>query len=160
MRTPPRTRKSGAVAVEAAIVLPILFLLVIGIVCGGINVFHHQQVANLAREAARYASVRGGDFQKDENLDSPTKSEIVDRAIRPRAVGMDPDAIVATVEWIDRGTGAVHPWDASSKAVHSISASGEYVSNTVRVTVAYTVASGPFGDPVLLRGVCELPMSH
>lgn len=160
MRIPTRTTKHGAVAVEAAIVLPLLFLLVFGIIVGGINVFHHQQVASLAREGARYASVRGADFQKDENQSSPTQAQILERAILARAVGMDPDAISVTVEWIDRGTGTVYPWDTAGKDVHSISLTGEYVSNTVRVTVSYTAATGLLGDPVTLRGVCEMPMSH
>lgn len=160
MKTRVVIRRDGAIAVETAIVLPLLFLVVIGIVAGGINVFHYQQVAGLAREGARYASVRGADFMKGENQNSPTQSQIVERAILARTIGMDPAAITVTVEWIDRGTGTVHPWDTAGKDVRSITASGEYVSNTVCVTVSYTAAYGVFGDPVTLRGTCEMPMSH
>ena len=50
-----RTARCGATLVETALVLPVLFLFIYGMVIGGIGVFRHQVLASLAREAARYA---------------------------------------------------------------------------------------------------------
>ena len=52
-------RRRGAAAVEFAAVAPVLILLLFGTVVGGLGIFRYHQVATLAREAARYASVRG-----------------------------------------------------------------------------------------------------
>lgn len=49
----------GTNAVEAAIALPVAFLLILGTCVIGLGVFRYQQVASLAREGARYASVHG-----------------------------------------------------------------------------------------------------
>ena len=48
----------------------------------------------------------------------------------------------------------------SEKDVRSVTASGEYVTNAVRVTVTYRWSPGLFGDPLVVRGVCETPMAQ
>src|SRR5437763_529552 len=55
----------GAVMVEAAIVLPTLFIILIGMITIGMGIFRYQQVAALAREGARYAAVHGAQYEKD-----------------------------------------------------------------------------------------------
>ena len=47
----------GQTLTETALVMPLLLMLVFGIVVIGIAVFYQQQVANAAREAARYAAL-------------------------------------------------------------------------------------------------------
>lgn len=155
-----RAQRRGAVAVETALVIPVLLLLMIGLIVGGFGVFRFQQVACLAREGARWSSVRGGDYQKGANANPPTRQEIIDAAVRPLAVGMDPEKLDVRVEWIDRATGAAHDWDAATKDVRSITAAGEYVSNTVRVTVSYQWSPGVLWAPVTVQSACEMLMSN
>lgn len=158
MTRSPASRR-GATVIETAIVLVLLIFLVCGLISGGFGVFRHQQVACLAQEGARWANVRGGEYSKDGNT-PPTRQQIVDAAILPRAASMDPADIDVRVEWIDRGTNTVCDWDAAPKDIRSISASGEYVTNTVRVTVTYRWTPGMFWGPMDLRSVCESPMSN
>lgn len=153
-------RRSGAAALETAIVIGVLLMLVIAIIAGGWRIFRYQQAAALAREGARWSSVRGGEYQRDTNLDSPTKQAIIDQAIRPYAAGIDPAALDVQVVVIDRATGAEKEWDSASKDVRSITSGGEYVSNTVRVTVSITGTMAFFGGTYTVQSRCEMPFSH
>jgi len=157
-RVPPRRR--GAVVVETALVIPVLLVLMIGLIVCGFGVFRYQQVAGLAREGARWASVRGGDYQKDAAQSPPTEQQIAAQAVIPFAVGMDPSNLTVQVQWVDRGSGTVWDWDAAPKDVRSITATGEYVTNTVRVTVTYQWTPGAFWNPMALQSVTEMPMSY
>ncbi|QEL21017.1 TadE/TadG family type IV pilus assembly protein [Limnoglobus roseus] len=156
--TVPHKTRGGATAVEMALVLPIVCLLVIGFIIGGMDLLRYQQVACLAREGARWASVRGADYGVDAGQSSPTQQQIVDQAIVPRTAAMDPTALSVRVQLIDKGNNTVQDWDASSKAVRSITATGEYVSNAIRVTVTYQITANALGDPLTLQGVCEMSM--
>lgn len=49
--------------VELALVAPLFFLLIFGIVILGIGIFYQQQVTNAAREAARYAAIHSATAQ-------------------------------------------------------------------------------------------------
>ena len=48
---------TGQTLVELALVLPLLIMFLTGLISFGIGVFYQQQVANAAREAARYAAI-------------------------------------------------------------------------------------------------------
>lgn len=52
-----RRRTRGQALVEFALIAPLLFLLLGGIITLGIGVFYQQQLGNAAREAARYAAI-------------------------------------------------------------------------------------------------------
>ena len=66
MRLRHRTR--GQALVEFALVAPLLFLVIGGIITLGIGVFYQQQLTNAAREAARYAAIHS------ETSQCPTRS--------------------------------------------------------------------------------------
>jgi Flp pilus assembly protein TadG len=51
--------RRGQAMVEFAIVLPIFILLLVGIIDGGRVIFANNQLAEIAREGARYGSVQG-----------------------------------------------------------------------------------------------------
>ena len=53
----------GQTLVEFALIAPLLFLVVSGIITLGIGVFYQQQLANAAREAARYAAIHSATSQ-------------------------------------------------------------------------------------------------
>ena len=151
--------RTGAVALEAAIVLPVLLLLILGLIVGGTGVFRYQQVACQAREAARWACVRGSDYQKQTQQSSPSQQQILEQAVRPFATGMDPAALSIQVQWIDNGTNTAWAWDSASKNVRSITSSGQYISNSVSVTVQYQYTAGLFWSPMTLQSVTQVPMS-
>lgn len=56
----PRTREHGAALVEFALVLPMLLLVLLGIVEFGLYFYNDLQLTQVARDAARYASVGEG----------------------------------------------------------------------------------------------------
>lgn len=156
-----RHRRRAAVTAEAALVLIVLVVVMLGTMVCGVGVFRHQQVACMAAEAARYASVHGGDYVKDTPRAAPTRQQIVAAAVTPKAAGMEPGAVAVAVEWVDKGAnGQVIDWDSASKDVRSVTVGGEYVTNTVRVTVTYHWAPGVFFGPTTLTAVCELPMAY
>jgi Flp pilus assembly protein TadG len=159
MRSREGSRR-GAHAVESALVFPVVLVLFFGLIVGGIGIFRYQQVACLAQEAARWASVRGGDYQKDTDHNSPTKAQIRDQAVLPLAVSMDTSQLSVQVEWVDKGSNSSTDWDAAPKDVKSITPQGEYVNNTVRVTVTYNWSPGILIGPLTLSSQCEVPMSE
>ncbi len=92
-------RRRGATTVEFAIVCPIAFFLIFATIIGGIGIYRYQQVAALAREGARYASVHGGQYEQETGNPAATPQDIYDEAIAPRAVGLDPGRLTYTVTW-------------------------------------------------------------
>jgi Flp pilus assembly protein TadG len=85
--------------VEFAVVSPLLFLLVIGLIVGGLGVFRYQEVAWLAREGARYASVRGSRYEIATGQPAATPSDIHQNVILARSVGLDPARLSSSVTW-------------------------------------------------------------
>src|SRR5207249_4185567 len=114
----------------------------------------------LSQEAARWACVRGADLQKESDTAPPTRQQIFDQVVRPFTLGMDTNNLTLQVQWINHGDNTTWDWDAAAKDVRSITAAGEYVNNTVRVTIGYRWSPGILMSPVTLQSVCELPMSR
>src|SRR5262249_51200768 len=113
MTRPGRTGRRGATVVEAAHVYPVLVLLVFGLVVGGLGVFRYQQVAMLAREGSRAASVRGSQWQQETNQPSPTQQQLGDQ-VKALATGMNTTALTVQVDWVEMTSGNVTPWDNAS----------------------------------------------
>ncbi len=153
-----RDRRAGAHALESALVLPPLVFLLVGLIVGGMAVFHYQQTAFLAQEAARWACVRGEDYQEDTDQASPTEQQILQQVVLPKAVGMDASQLNLQVQWIDQATATAQDWDAAPKRVRSVTPQGTYVTNTVRVSVTYTWSPGLLAGPLTLSSTCTLPM--
>jgi hypothetical protein len=113
---------------EFAVVAGVTCLLLLGLIAGGLGVFRYQEVAALAREAARYASTHGNQYRKDANLgtgtpgtsagsstdgflwyqanpsltpgaDTSWTQDIYDNAVGPRIVGLSPGNITCQVAW-------------------------------------------------------------
>jgi hypothetical protein len=114
--------------VECAVVYPITFFLILGLIIGALGIFRFQEVAALARAGARYASTHGAQFRKDTGAgvgtpgsSTPTSSNglfwyqvdpqsasgsdttwsgvIYDQAIRPNIVILDPASLQVQVGW-------------------------------------------------------------
>jgi len=54
--------RRGMSAVESAVVYPVTLMMLIGTMVVGLGNFRYQQLQSLAREGARYASVRGPNY--------------------------------------------------------------------------------------------------
>jgi Flp pilus assembly protein TadG len=119
--------RHGATIVECAIVYPITFLLLLAIVIGGMAVFRYQEVAALARSAARYASTHGAQYRRDagwatgspgtsagsqggmhwysvnptqaEGTDTSWAGDIYDKGARPNLVALDPAKLSCKIGW-------------------------------------------------------------
>src|SRR5436190_4542394 len=95
----PAATRRAAVAVESAIVLPIALTVLYAITAGALSMFVYQQVASLAREGSRYASVHGYNHCQDAATSATTAADVYNNAISPRLVDMDPDQITYSVTW-------------------------------------------------------------
>lgn len=165
LRSPLRQRR-GATVVECAIVYPVAFFAVIGLIVGGLGVFRYQQTAWLAREGARYAAVRGGEYHVETGQVSPNEEAI--RAFlvsQSTALNTSREALtVQVVLNVTGSTGSVTPvaWDSSNKAPFNvISDNGRAKKNTVSVTVRYQwlpelLLVGPF----TLSSTATIPMEY
>ena len=93
------TPRRGASVVECAVVYPATFLFVLGLAIGALGVFRYQEVAALAREGARYASVRGYAYSMATGNMPATASDVYKNAILPNAVGLDTSQLTYSVTW-------------------------------------------------------------
>jgi hypothetical protein len=120
-------RRRGATVVECAVVYPVTFLLLLGLVVGGLGVFRYQEVAALARAGARYASTHGAQFRKDAGMGTGTPGsngtsqsgwwwydadpnlssgsntswtqDTYDNGVRPNQVALDKQSLAVKVGW-------------------------------------------------------------
>jgi hypothetical protein len=90
--------------VEAAIILPVAFFLIFGLIIGGLGVFRYCEVAHLARETARFASVHGGQYAKDNKdaiaagtLPTVDKNYLVTTVTQGNAIALDGSQLQVTV---------------------------------------------------------------
>lgn len=146
-----RQRRCGVAAAESAIVLPTLIFLIFAIVVGGFGVFRYQQIAMLAREGARYASVHGGLYQQETGNPAATQQDIQNNVIIPFASGLDPSQLNCTVTW------------QSDNMPYSFN-NNDYVTptnNIVEVTVYYNWIPELFlVGPIVLTSTSRMPMSY
>ena len=154
MRTPrPNTKKRrGAHLVELAIAMPVLSLLVIGFLVMGAGVSRYQQLAAAAREAARWASVHGKQYQRDTGHSAATASDVYNQIIAPRLVGFDSSAVSYAVTW-----------NTSNEPFHgTINSNGNVIGvrNIVTVQVSYQWTPEGFFAPATLTSTSAMPMSY
>ncbi len=94
--SPPR---SGSTAVEAAVVLPVLFIFMFGLIVGGMGVFRYEEVAMLAREGSRWASVHGATWQSDTGGTAVTADDVYNNAMKPLSVALDSSKLTYSVTY-------------------------------------------------------------
>jgi Flp pilus assembly protein TadG len=91
--------RGGVTLVESAIVYPVVILFTLGLMIGGTGVFRYQQVAALAREGSRWASLHGSKYAQETGNAAATQQDVLDSAIKPMAAGLDASKITCTVTW-------------------------------------------------------------
>jgi Flp pilus assembly protein TadG len=138
MRRRNRKDRRGATTVEFAICCPVVFLLLFATMAGALGVFRYQQTAELAREGARYACVRGGLYALETGNPAATPEDVYNNAIKPLAVAMDLNRLSYEVTW-----------DKSNMPVDASESFATPRGNTVTVKVTYQwfpelVLAGPY----------------
>ena len=96
---PRKSRRRGAVVLECALVYPITFLLIFGLIIAGLGVFRYQEVGFLAREGSRYASLHGATYQQATGKTAATAEDVYNNAILPKAVALNPSQLTYSVTW-------------------------------------------------------------
>ncbi len=143
-------RRAGFAMSESIVVLPVLVFLILATVVGGYGVFRYQQIAMLAREGARYASVHGGQYQQDTGNPAATPQDVYTNAIAPYATILDLTQLTYAVTW------------NSSNMPSSMS--GDYetpTGNTVTVRVNYNWFPEVYlVGPLTLTSTSTMPMSY
>jgi Flp pilus assembly protein TadG len=114
--------------VEFAVVGSATFLILLGLLIGGLGIFRYQQVARLAQDASRWASVRGTQYAQDTKNPAATAQDVYNQAIAPSATGLDLSQLTYSVTW-----------NASNSPYQSSIVNGQQVkvANTVTVTITY-----------------------
>jgi Flp pilus assembly protein TadG len=142
-----RERRAGAILVESALVYPILFVVVFGVIMLGFGVFRYQQVAHAAREGARWASVHGAQYAKERGVAAATPDTIYTNAILPQMGGADPAGLGYSVTWYTDAAG--NPDKRPSRPYTYTDSSNTQrvgtVTNYVTVTVTYNWNTVLFG---------------
>jgi Flp pilus assembly protein TadG len=151
MVRPSRNRpRVGFAATESVLVLPVLSALIFGTVIGGYGIFRYQQIALLAREGARYASVHGGQYQQETGNPAATPQDVYNNAILPFATNLDLSQLSYSVTW-----------DTSNMPYHTTTDYEKPVANTVTVTVNYKwFPEAYFIGPITLSSTSTVPMSY
>jgi len=165
-----RPCRRAATLVEAAIILPLTFLLTLGTVVGAVGMFRYQQVAHLAREGARYAATHGGRYQEDglpasTGVPAITDSDSMRNYLTQETVGLDPKYLAVAVKWEtmdSAGTRTPAPGNYPYYVDTTTPVPGQVVNqNYVVVTVTYTWFPEAFLlGPITISSTAEMPMSY
>ena len=151
MRRAPQ-RRSGTTLVECAFVYPVLFLLILGLLVGAGGIFRYSQLASLAREGARYASVHGGQYAQEMNVTAPTQDQIFNNVIAPMAAGFDTTQIGYSITYNTSNWPYHTTLDSNNNVIP--------IQNTVTVTLTYQWLPEAFLGGVTLSSTSVMPMSY
>lgn len=156
LRHPNLHRRPGASLVETAIVLPLAFFFIFGLIFGALGVFRYQQVASLAREGARFASVHGGEYAQETGNSAATEEDIRNY-MKAKAFFLEPVDITITLK---TAQGDI-PWDSSNKWPFSLNTdNGNKQTNIVSITVTYQwIPEMYLTGPITLTSTSDMPMS-
>jgi Flp pilus assembly protein TadG len=88
LRKHGRPDRRGISVVECAVVYPVTIMLIMGTVIVGLGVFRYQQLQSLAREGARYASVRGPAYIASQSGNTEPSTSTVLAYVQGLAVGL------------------------------------------------------------------------
>jgi Flp pilus assembly protein TadG len=146
-----RPFRRGAVLIEVAVILPVLVMIIFAAIDTASGVYRYQQVATLAREGARYASVHAGMYAEEKGTSVPTAVQIQQAAVTPKAVNLDSSKLTCTLTWVN---GTSYPFTVTNDT-------GQRKVNNVRYSVSYQWKSlFLLGSEIKLTSTSELPISY
>jgi Flp pilus assembly protein TadG len=146
-----QARRYGTTTVECAVVYPVFFLLLLGMIVGGLGIFRYQETAALAREAARWASVHGSNYARDAGVAAPTADDVFNQVVVPRAVALDPTRLTYNITWNARN---------SPYRVAVVNGNFTAVANTVTVQLTYQWIPEAFLGGISFTSTSVLPMTY
>jgi Flp pilus assembly protein TadG len=168
-----RHLRRGAHLVESAFVFPIVMLLVAGLMVGAMGVFRYQEMAYLAREAARFAAAHGGQYQKENaaaitqgTLPNVTSAYITSNVVQANAVNLDTSQLQVTVNF--NTTSGGYGWDDTTHngsrwpySPVTVNGTTYNATNTVSVTVTYQwIPEWFLVGPITLTSTSVMPMCY
>jgi hypothetical protein len=141
------------------------------------GVYRYQAVASLAREAARYASVHGTNYQSDPPAGSKsnnarvTKANIYNATIAQESAGLDLSQLTYTITYDTYDYSKSPPtknsvdWDSGSAThaptyVSTVNGVSTNKTATVTVTVNYNWQALLFFGTITLTSTSVMPMSY
>lgn len=145
-------QRTGGHLVETAFVFPILFFLMTALIIGSMGIFRYQEVAHLARTAARYASVHGADWAFEHNNGTHlTATDVYNNSIKPNAVLLDLTKLTYTVTY-----------NKSDKQFETAEVNGQIVNtrNVVTVKITYKWVPELYLGSINLTSTSVMPMSY
>jgi Flp pilus assembly protein TadG len=141
-------RRQGAVVVECAIVYPVVFLLTISMLVGAQGVYVYQEMSHLAREASRWASLHGTDYQQDNGKPPTTQTDVYNNVIAPNLYMLDASQLTYAVVW----NPTQQPYNVP---LQNFGASTPYASS-VTVTLQYQWNPVFFFSPMTLQSTSQV----
>ncbi len=166
-------RRAGVTLIEWAVAAPVVLFFIFALVIGGAGVFRYQEVAHLAREAARYASTHGGMYEQENataigNNTFPyvDKAYLTGTIIKANAAAMDTSKLQIAV--VINTPGGSFDWDSTGSTNNrwpetqtTSGGSTTTVTNTVSVTVTYPwVPELYVVGPINLTSTSTVPMCY
>jgi Flp pilus assembly protein TadG len=143
--------RPAATTVEFAVVASVTFLLLLGLLIGGMGIFRYQQVSRLARDASRWASVHGTQYATDTKNTAATATDVYNQAIKPNAAGLDLNKLTYSVTW-STSNSPYHTATVNNQSVQ--------VANTVTVTINYTWVPEAYLGGITLSSTSVSVMSY
>ena len=146
-----REPRSGTSVVECAVVYPSVMLFVLGLLIGAAGIMRYEEVASLARRAARYACVHGTQYAKDTGNPAATPTDIFNNAIVPYIAGLNVNNLSSNVSY-----------NTSNSPYRTSVVNGDVVAtgNTVSVTVTYQWIPEAFLGGISLQSTSVMPMAY
>jgi Flp pilus assembly protein TadG len=99
---PARTRERGTTVLESAVMISVLLVMMFGVVGFGNALYTYHFVSNTAREATRWASVRGNSCTGGLPGGCPAADTDVTAYVQSLStgIGLDPTKVTTTTTWV------------------------------------------------------------
>jgi Flp pilus assembly protein TadG len=146
---PLRTQRRGTVLVETAIVFSVVIALTVGMVVVGLGIFSYQQTAWMAREGARWISMRGSQYNTDTGNAVATTSSLKQYLSH---LG-DLDSVTV---YLGNNSDGWTLWDSCSSWPTTNASSGNQNWVKVKVTYHWTAYLGN----ITMGSTAQVPMSN
>jgi Flp pilus assembly protein TadG len=99
---PARARERGSTMLESAVMISVLLVMLFGVIGFGNALYTYHFVSNTAREATRWASVRGNSCTGGLSGGCPAADTDVTAYVQSLStgIGLDPTKVTTTTTWV------------------------------------------------------------